>query len=117
MTENNPRLRVERFVIVESRQPVTFTRDIPMHAGLNIVWAEELPVAQAASEVERAGHGVGKSTFCLLLRAVLGDDGTAVKTMREHLAKNYGSGGIAAEVLTGNERFAVFCLLARRVLR
>lgn len=108
MTEGAPRLRVERLVIVESRSPLTFIRDVPLHAGLNIVWAEELAAADGGSEVQRAGHGVGKSTFSLMLRAVLGDDGAAVKTMRNHLAEHYGSGGIAAEVIAGSERFAVF---------
>jgi hypothetical protein len=108
MTEHAPRLRVERLVIVESRSPATFIRDIRLHAGLNIVWAEELSAVEGATEVERAGHGVGKSTFCLMLRAVLGDDGAAVKTMRCHLAEYYGSGGIAAEIVAGAERFAVF---------
>lgn len=107
MTEAAPRLRVERLVIVESRSPPTFSRDVRLHAGLNIVWAEELAAADGGSEVRRAGHGVGKSTFSLMLRAVLGDDGAAVKTMRNHLAEYYGSGGIAAEVVAGTDRFAV----------
>ena len=107
MTEAAARLRVERLVIVESRSPLTFIRDVRLHAGLNIVWAEELTVADGGSEVQRAGHGVGKSTFSLMLRAVLGDDGVAVKTMRNHLAEYYGSGGIAAELVAGTERFAV----------
>ncbi|WP_321922981.1 hypothetical protein [Paraburkholderia guartelaensis] len=107
MTEQAPRLRVERIVIVESRSPVTFIRDVRLHAGLNIVWAEELTSADGATEVERAGHGVGKSTFSLMLRAVLGDDGAAVRTMRNHLSEFYSSGGIAAEVVAGEERFAV----------
>lgn len=108
MTEKAPRLRIERLVIVESRSPLTFIRDVPLHAGLNIVWAEELAAAGGGSEVQRAGHGVGKSTFSLMLRAVLGDDGAAAKTMRNHLAEHYGSGGIAAEVYVRAERFAVF---------
>jgi hypothetical protein len=108
MTEKVPRLRVERLVIVESRLPLTFIRDVRLRAGLSIVWAEELAAADGGSEVQRAGHGVGKSTFSLMLRAVLGDDGAAVKTMRNNLAEYYGSGGIAAEVATGTERFAVF---------
>ncbi len=107
MTGGAPRLRVERLVIVGSRSPLKFIRDVPLHAGLNIVWAEELAAADGGSEVERAGHGVGKSTFSLMLRAVLGDDGAAVRTMRSHLAEHYGSGGIAAEVVAGTERFAV----------
>lgn len=107
MSKEAPRLRIERLVIVESREPLTFIRDVRLHAGLNIVWAEELAAADGGSEVHRAGHGVGKSTFSLMLRAVLGDDGAAVKTMRNHLAEYYGSGGIAAEVVVGSERFSV----------
>jgi hypothetical protein len=108
LTAGALRLRVERLVIVESRSPVAFIRDVLLHAGLNIVWAEELAAADGGTEVQRAGHGVGKSTFSLMLRAVLGDDGAAVKTMRSHLAEYYGSGGIAAEVVAGTERFAVY---------
>ncbi len=108
MTGHVPRLRVERIVIVESRQSLAFIRDISLHAGLNIVWAEEQSVTEGTTDVERAGHGVGKSTFCMMLRAVLGDEGAAVETMCRHLADHYGSGGIAAEVVAGTERFAVF---------
>lgn len=108
MTERIPRLRVERLVIVESRSPVTLIRNIRLRAGLNIVWAEELAPTEGGSDVQRAGHGVGKSTFALMLRAVLGDEGAAVKKMRNHLVEYYGSGGIAAEVVAGGERFAVF---------
>lgn len=107
MTEAVPRLRVERLAIVESRSPLTFIRDVRLHAGLNIVWAEELAASDGRSQVDCAGHGVGKTTFCLMIRAVLGDDGAAVKTMRNQLAEHYGSGGIAAEVIAGAERFAV----------
>jgi hypothetical protein len=107
MIMGDPRLQIKRLVIVESRSPLTFIRDVTLHAGLNIVWAEELTAADGGSEVQRAGHGVGKSTFSLMLRAVLGDDGAAVKTMRNHLAEYYGTGCIAAEVVAGTEHFAV----------
>lgn len=108
MTEAAPRVRVERLVIVESRSPLAFIRDVRLRAGLNIVWAEELAAADGGTAVQRAGHGVGKSTFSLMVRAVLGDDGAAVKTMRSHLVDHYGTGGLAAEVVAGTEQFAVF---------
>lgn len=107
MTTPAPRLRVNRLVIVESRSPLAIIRDIRLHPGLNIVWAEELAVTDGRTDVQRAGHGVGKSAFSLMLRAVLGDDGAAVKTMRNHLAQHYASGAIAAEVVAGTEHFAV----------
>lgn len=111
MTAPALRLRVQRLVIVETRVPTTkFVegRDLQMQPGLNIVWAQELPAEEGATEKDRAGHGVGKSTFCLMLRAVLGDAGVAITTMCSHLAKHYGSGGIAAEVLAGDTSYAVF---------
>lgn len=111
MTDRAPHLRVQRLVLVESRVPRTKfieDRDLRLHPGLNIVWAHELPAEEGATEKDRAGHGVGKSTFCLMLRAVLGDDGLAVNTMCSHLADHYSSGGIAAEVLAGGKTLAVF---------
>lgn len=109
MINQAPRLRVERLVIVESRTPtIKLIRDIQLHPGLNIVWAQELAAAGGAPDIDRVGHGVGKTTFSLMLRAALGDDGVAVKTMRNHLAEHFSSGGIAAEVIAGGERFAVF---------
>jgi hypothetical protein len=111
MTAPALRLRVQRLVIVETRVPTTkFVegRDLQVQPGLNIVWAQELPTEEGATEKDRAGHGVGKSTFCLMLRAVLGDAGVAVTTMCSHLAEHYGSGGIAAEVLAGDTSYAVF---------
>ena len=107
MSKELPRLRVERLAIVESRLPLTFIRDVRLNGGLNIVWAQETEV-EGTTEVQRAGHGVGKSTFSLMLRAVLGDDGAAVKTMRHRLAEHFGSGGVAAEVIADGERFGVF---------
>ena len=36
-----PRLWVETLWLVESREPLVFTRTIDLHPGLNIVWAKE----------------------------------------------------------------------------
>ena len=54
-------------------------RDVELRRGLNIVWAAHQS-AGADNALFRdgvAGHTAGKSTFCRLLRHVLGDGGFA----------------------------------------
>src|SRR4051812_20078796 len=54
-------------------------RDVELRRGLNIVWAAHHS-AGADNALFRsgvAGHTAGKSTFCRLLRHVLGDGGFA----------------------------------------
>lgn len=77
-----PRLWVETLWLVESREPVALTRPIPLHPGLNIVWAKE-PASDDFTSLANAGHGVGKTSFCLLMRYVLGDEASDIITLRD----------------------------------
>ena len=92
-----PRLWVETIWLLESREPQVFIRTIDLHPGLNIVWAKE-SAANDASGLESAGHGVGKTSLCLLLRYVLGDDAPAIATLRSKAAGSFPKGGVAAKV-------------------
>jgi hypothetical protein len=92
-----PRLWVETMWLVASREPLVITRTIDLHAGLNIVWAKE-PVSNDASGLASAGHGVGKTSLCLLLRYVLGDDAPAIAALRSKAAGSFPKGGVAARV-------------------
>lgn len=92
-----PRLWVETMWLVESREPMTVTRTIDLHAGLNIVWAKE-SASNEASGWTSAGHGVGKTSLCLLLRYVLGDDAPAIAALRSKAAGSFPKGGVAAKV-------------------
>ena len=92
-----PRLWVETMWLVESREPLVTTRTIDLHAGLNIVWAKEFP-SNGASGLASAGHGVGKTSLCLLLRYVLGDDAPAIAALRSKAAGSFPKGGVAAKV-------------------
>lgn len=92
-----PRLWVETLWLVESREPLKLTRTIDLHAGLNIVWAKE-SATNVASGLSSAGHGVGKTSLCLLLRYVLGDDAPAISTLRSKAAGSFPKGGVAAKV-------------------
>lgn len=92
-----PRLWVERVWLLESREPLAVIRTVNLRPGVNVVWARE-PESDAGSGLASAGHGVGKTSFCLLLRYLLGDDATAINALREKAAANFPKGGVAAKV-------------------
>lgn len=107
-TRQGPRLWVERLLIYRSLRPLSPIRDISLRPGLNIVWAREPENRAGLATLQRAGHGVGKSTFCLMLRCLLGDTGKAVRLMREKLAAEFPNGGMAAIVHFGGSAWSVF---------
>lgn len=102
-----PRLWVETMWLVESREPLAFTRTIDLHTGLNIVWARE-SASNEGSGLTNAGHGVGKTSLCLLLRYVLGDDAPAIATLRNKAAGGFPKGGVAAKVHVDDAVWLVF---------
>ncbi|MCX5538118.1 hypothetical protein M3A49_01165 [Paraburkholderia sp. CNPSo 3076] len=102
-----PRLWVETVWLVESREPFVLTRAIELHPGLNIVWAKE-PTSKESSGLSSAGHGVGKTSLCLLMRYVLGDDAPAIATLREKAAGSFPKGGVAAKVHIEGATWLVF---------
>lgn len=105
-TRTAPRLWVETVWLVESREPLMLTRTIRLRQGLNIVWARES--ASGAPGVRSAGHGVGKTSLCLLLRHVLGDEAPAISSLRDKAASGFPKGGIAAKVHVDGECWVVY---------
>lgn len=69
-----PKLWFKRVVIFESLHPRVLLRDIKLHRGLNIIVGKSShdPVL-ATNPMAMAGHSVGKTTFCRLLRYCLGE--------------------------------------------
>lgn len=104
---NHPRLWIETIWLVESRDPLLIRRTIPLRQGLNIVWAKET-ISPKKSGIASAGHGVGKTSLCLLMRYLLGDEATAVSTLREKAATGFQQGGVAAKVHIENATWLVF---------
>ncbi|RQR51084.1 hypothetical protein DIE18_34010 [Burkholderia sp. Bp9125] len=102
-----PRLWVETVWLVESREPLMLTRTIELRPGLNIVWAKE-PTSNESPGLTSAGHGVGKTSLCLLMRYVLGDDAPAIATLREKAAGSFPKGGVAAKVHVEGTTWLVF---------
>lgn len=102
-----PRLWVETIWLVESREPLALTRAIELHPGLNIVWAKE-SASNGTPGLSSAGHGVGKTSLCLLLRYVLGDDAPAIAALRDKASGSFPKGGVAAKVHVDGVAWLVF---------
>ena len=102
-----PRLWVEWLSLLESKEPLTVVRQVCLRPGMNIVWARE-PDSDAGPSVESAGHGVGKTSFCLLLRYCLGDEAPSITALREKAAAGFPKGGVAALVHIDGVAWAIY---------
>ncbi|ASY43973.1 hypothetical protein CJD35_05535 [Sphingobium xenophagum] len=88
-----PRLWIRRLAIFENCQ--TLIRDVPLKPGLNIVWTPDM----TSSGRRALAHGSGKTTFCRLVRACLGEPSYATDAHRLRLMTRLPDGLFAAEIL------------------
>lgn len=88
-----PRLWIRRLAIF--KDPQTIIRDVSLKPGLNIIWTPDM----SSSGSRALAHGSGKTTFCRLLRACLGEPAYATDTQRSRIMARLPNGVIAAEVL------------------
>lgn len=88
-----PRLWVRRLAIFSD--PRTMIRDVPLKPGLNIIWTPDM----SSSGSRALAHGSGKTTFCRLLRACLGELGYATDSQRSRLMARVPNGLFAAEIV------------------
>lgn len=102
-----PRVWVERMWLLESLESQNIIREIGLRQGVNVIWAHE-PDDRTLSGQRAAGHGVGKTSFCLLLRHCLCDDAEAINRLREEVATGIPHGGVAAQVHFGSNTWIVF---------
>lgn len=103
-----PRLWIERLSIFSEPDIDHCVRSILFRRGINIVWAREPDDESAYAGVHAAGHGVGKTSLCLLLRYCLGDSTKSIDELREEVLGEYPQGGVGVIVHVGSEVFAVF---------
>lgn len=88
-----PRLWVRRLAIF--RDPQTIIRDVRLKPGLNIIWTPDM----SSSGSRALAHGSGKTTFCRLLRACLGEPAYATDAQRSRLMTRFPSGLFVAEIM------------------
>lgn len=93
----SPRLWIEEVWLLESFEPLLITRSLKLRQGLNVVWARE-PETDNASGLASAGHGVGKTSLCYLLRHCLGDEAPSITVLCDKASGTFPKGGVAAKV-------------------
>jgi len=101
-----PRLWFERLSIFSEPGMANIVRTVPFRRGLNIVWAKE-PAEGNAVGLHAAGHGVGKTSLCLLLRYCLGDSSKAVTELRDQLSEEFSKGGLVAIIHVKGQPFTL----------
>ena len=84
-------------------------RRITLHRGLNIVWAKPADPDEPNPSERGRGHDVGKTTFCRLIRFLLGEDPYGSESFRAGVAANesLSRAWVVGEVLLDGEPWAV----------
>lgn len=103
---STPRLWFERLALFDEPGDDHVLRTISFQRGLNIVWAKE-PTAGRAQGTRAAGHGVGKTSLCLLLRLCMGDASEAVAELRDELVGEFPQGGVIAVLHVDGQPFTL----------
>lgn len=103
----SPSLWVKTIALFESQKEEP-TRIVSLRRGINVIWAHEPADLKMKGGAEQVGHGVGKTSFCLLLRYCLCDKGKAIDALRDELSEEFPAGGVAAIVSINGDDWAVF---------
>ena len=103
---SEPAVWIRRVVIFERIEPEPeVIREINLSQGLNIVWAEE--PENGDPSVEITGHSAGKTTFCRLLRYLLGEKTFANKARTKMIQEALPAGYVGAEMCVQGKWLAV----------
>lgn len=105
-TRAEPVVWISRVLLLSSIRPLEVIREIKLDRGLNIIWGVDEDHG-AEDEVIVAGHGVGKTSFCRLLRFCLGESTFGSESSRERIREAFPQGYVAAEVYVGGKQWAV----------
>lgn len=90
---SGPRLWIRRLAILSD--PNTIIRNVPLKPGLNIIWSPDM----SSGESRALAHGSGKTTFCRLIRACLGEPGFASESQARRMILPLRSGLVACEIM------------------
>lgn len=97
-----PRLWIRRLALFEN--PKTLIRDIHLKPGLNIIWTPDM----SSKDRGALAHGSGKTTFCRLLRACLGEPVLATDDQRTRIMAQLPEGFAATEIIIDGECWIIF---------
>ena len=97
-----PKVWVEKIAIFESKEHGSSIREVELAKGLNLIWAKE-----NAGDEPSLGHGVGKTSFCRLIRYCLGEDSFATREFKERVLFEFPEAYVAAVVWIKGKQWTV----------
>ena len=107
---NEPRLWIQRVVLMERPSIDTVIRDIPFTRGLNIIVGKSNHSNSghhSPTFFSDSGHSVGKTTLCRLMRYLLGEQTFGTQKGQELIRGNFPEGWVAGEVVVDGEVWAI----------
>lgn len=106
-----PAFWIRRFRVLSELAPGNehIVRDVELRRGLNIVWAPPHLAGEnnALFRDGVAGHTAGKSTFCRLIRHVLGERSFAPDSVRRRIRSKLPTAWVAAEIVINDVTWVV----------
>ncbi|MBK9259586.1 MAG: hypothetical protein IPM54_07070 [Polyangiaceae bacterium] len=84
-------------------------RRIRLRRGLNVLWAPPAPegLENRLGDGQITGHTAGKTTFCRMIRYLLGEQRFGTTRAQEKIREALPNGWVVGEVFVGNERWVV----------
>ena len=84
-------------------------RHITLRKGLNVLWAPPTPedVENRLGDGQITGHTAGKTTFCRMLRYLLGEQRFGTARAQEKIREALPDGWVVATIVVGDERWIV----------
>lgn len=96
---STPKLWFKRVVLIKSIQPLAVIREVKLHRGLNIIVGKSSRDAALVNNLmAMAGHSVGKTTFCRLLRYCLGEQHFSTESGEQRLRMSLPYSWVGAEL-------------------
>jgi len=104
-----PLVWVRELVFLREFSPNGELRRIRLRRGLNVLWAKPSTTDTALFQGGGIpGHAAGKTTFCRLLRWVLGEGNFGDDELRDSIRSKLSRGGVAAEVVVNGVPWLVW---------
>lgn len=104
--QGKPRLWIERVWLYAEVSPPREIREIELNPGINVVWAREREPA-LEEDFSAYGHGVGKTSFCRLLRYCLGEDSFGDPEHENRVRAAFPGGAVVALIHLAGECWSV----------
>jgi len=96
-----PKLWIKTFAVYDGLSKDKLIRKIDLRKGLNIIWAKD-------SETGASGHAAGKSTFCRMLRYLLGDNTYGSDDFKQAFRDKFDHGYVAGEVYLNGKSWLLY---------